>query len=293
MKFKVGDTVRRITMDNYYGDGRTLYVGDIAVVTRVGGYYMDVVANNTVYPGCDPQRFELVDTNYPEHMNCRCSVNPLAIKNVIFNPPATIILWNDGTKSVVKCQNGEPYDAEKGFALAYLKKLLGNGNTFNKEINKWVTYEPPKVEEVKPKSKYYNGYIKCVDNSGNELGYTVGKTYKVVDGKFRNNYGAEMYGWYPDGFRTFSEWTDFSGAKWEEVKSVEVEEAKPESKYYNGYIKCTYPGINDYTLNKIYHVIDGAFIDDCGDRIPPEDFDRFESFEHLCDWSSASWEEVK
>ena len=62
------------------------------------------------------------------------------IKRAIFNPPATIILWNDGTKSVVKCQNGEWYDPEKGFALAYLKKLLGNDNTFNKEINKWVDW---------------------------------------------------------------------------------------------------------------------------------------------------------
>lgn len=65
-------------------------------------------------------------------------VNMPTIKRVIFNPPATIILWTDGTKSVVKCQNGEPFDAEKGFALAYLKKLLGNKNEFNKEIHKWV-----------------------------------------------------------------------------------------------------------------------------------------------------------
>lgn len=60
------------------------------------------------------------------------------IKRVIFNPPATIILWGDNTKSVVKCQPGDTFDAEKGFVLAYLKKLLGNDNTFNKEINKWV-----------------------------------------------------------------------------------------------------------------------------------------------------------
>ena len=59
-------------------------------------------------------------------------------KKVIFNPPATIIIWNDGSKSVVKAQNGEPYDREKGFVMAYLKKLLGNDNTFNKEIHKWV-----------------------------------------------------------------------------------------------------------------------------------------------------------
>ena len=63
------------------------------------------------------------------------------IKRVIFNNPATIILWTDGPKSVVQCQNGEPFDPEKGFALAYLKKLLGNKNEFNKEIHKWVKYD--------------------------------------------------------------------------------------------------------------------------------------------------------
>lgn len=72
-----------------------------------------------------------------------------SVDKVIFNPPATIICWGDGTKSVVKCQNGEPYDPEKGFVMAYLKKLLGNDNTFNKEITKWVKYEEPKVKKTK------------------------------------------------------------------------------------------------------------------------------------------------
>lgn len=60
------------------------------------------------------------------------------IKRVMFNPPATIIFWSDDTKTVVKCQEGDTYNPETGFALAYLKKLLGNDNTFNKEIDKWV-----------------------------------------------------------------------------------------------------------------------------------------------------------
>ena len=60
------------------------------------------------------------------------------VKRAIFNNPATIIYWTDGTKTVVKCQEGDTYDKEKGFVMAYLKKLLGNDNTFNNEINKWV-----------------------------------------------------------------------------------------------------------------------------------------------------------
>ena len=50
----------------------------------------------------------------------------LAVKKVIYNPPATIILWNDGTKTVVKCDPRDEYDPKYGFALCYMKKALGN-----------------------------------------------------------------------------------------------------------------------------------------------------------------------
>ena len=59
------------------------------------------------------------------------------ITNVIFNNPATIVFWSDGTKTVVKAQD-ENFDPEKGLAMAIAKKALGNkGNYFN-EIKKWV-----------------------------------------------------------------------------------------------------------------------------------------------------------
>ena len=74
--------------------------------------------------------------------------NPFAIKNVIFNEPATIVFWADGTKTVVKCQEGDVFDPEKGLAMAFMKKVLGNkGNYFN-EIKKWVPEEY--YEDVEP-----------------------------------------------------------------------------------------------------------------------------------------------
>ena len=48
-----------------------------------------------------------------------------SIKNVIFSPPATIILWGDGTKTVVKCSDGETYDYEVGLAMCLCKRMLG------------------------------------------------------------------------------------------------------------------------------------------------------------------------
>lgn len=60
------------------------------------------------------------------------------IKKVIFNEPATIILWANGDKTVVKCTAGDTYDKEKGFIIAYLKYLLFNGNLLKKQIKEWV-----------------------------------------------------------------------------------------------------------------------------------------------------------
>lgn len=48
------------------------------------------------------------------------------IRKVIFNNPATIVFWEDGTKTVVKRQKGDRWDKEKGIAMAIAKKLYGN-----------------------------------------------------------------------------------------------------------------------------------------------------------------------
>ena len=63
------------------------------------------------------------------------------IKDIIFNEPATIILWADGTKTVVKCQEGEGYDPEKGMAMAISKKALGNKGNYCEVFKKWLPEE--------------------------------------------------------------------------------------------------------------------------------------------------------
>lgn len=55
-----------------------------------------------------------------------CYSNIIKVKKVIFNRPATIVFWSDGTKTVVKCGENDMYDPEKGFYIACAKKLFGN-----------------------------------------------------------------------------------------------------------------------------------------------------------------------
>lgn len=61
-------------------------------------------------------------------------MNKLEIKQIIFNKPATIILWRNGDKTVVKCQKGDKFDKEKGIALCFMKYVLGNKSNFNEII---------------------------------------------------------------------------------------------------------------------------------------------------------------
>ena len=76
------------------------------------------------------------------------SVSAPSIKKVIFNYPATIVLWSDGSKTVVKCQDGDIYDPEKGLAMAISKKALGNKGNYCNEFKKWL----PEDEEEEEKT---------------------------------------------------------------------------------------------------------------------------------------------
>ncbi len=66
------------------------------------------------------------------------------IEDVIFNYPATIVLWSDGTKTVVKAQGDDVYDEEKGLAMAIVKKMLGNEGNYYNVFKQWV----PEKKEV-------------------------------------------------------------------------------------------------------------------------------------------------
>ena len=63
--------------------------------------------------------------------------NYFRIQKVIFNDPATIILWSDGSKTVVKAEN-EEFDPEKGLAMAISKKALGNEGNYYNVFKEWL-----------------------------------------------------------------------------------------------------------------------------------------------------------
>lgn len=83
------------------------------------------------------------------------NLGPEATK-VIFNDPATVVLWSDGTKTVVKCSENDTFDPEIGLAMAICKKAFGNTGAYNDVFRRWVPgYD---IDMMRDKlSKYCSG----------------------------------------------------------------------------------------------------------------------------------------
>lgn len=68
----------------------------------------------------------------------RKPINMQRIKKVIFNNPATIVFWSDGSKTVVKCGENDTFDPEKGLAMAISKKFFDNMGYYYDVFKKWL-----------------------------------------------------------------------------------------------------------------------------------------------------------
>ena len=71
-------------------------------------------------------------------IHTRRQIDMQRIKKVIFNDPATIVFWSDGTKTVVKCGNNDAFDPEKGLAMAISKKFFDNMGYYYDVFKKWL-----------------------------------------------------------------------------------------------------------------------------------------------------------
>lgn len=175
-KYKIGDRVRVINGIGKLQDAMRGRIGTVAVVREIDGVQncwvlIDGFDNphkadptiafhyNQLAPWLNDSKDakELAMSRYLRYKNNGykkevakyCSNATLTvqtvipkIKDVIYNDPATIIFWKDGTKTVVKCKN-EKFDPEKGLAMAFSKKMFGNKGNYYNVFKKWLPDEKP------------------------------------------------------------------------------------------------------------------------------------------------------
>ena len=172
-EFKIGDRVRLI--GNRYYDlvrGGVYTVKSIRYSGFFGHNIMEVYGGKRGY---DPKYFELAPNSrdrgieiseifkkqieycvkypwevYTINSPCKINSNKLKPKRVIFNPPATIVFWDDGTKTIVKKNDEEKeYDIEKAVLYAFFRKQTGMSKTQVCKYFEGLKEEYSKQREVK------------------------------------------------------------------------------------------------------------------------------------------------
>ena len=144
-----------------------IHIGDIVIYSKMDGtrFVVDYIDNRNFLLGIREIRMNEVSINginygnilwvHPEDIiiaNNRYKVeksynSETSIKKVIFNNPATIVFWSDGSKTVVKSYLDD-YDPEKGLAMAIAKKALGNEGNYYNVFKKWLPKDDETIGEL-------------------------------------------------------------------------------------------------------------------------------------------------
>lgn len=100
---------------------------------------------------CDLCQEECFDCEFEEEEPMMWGIPD--VDRIIFNPPATIVFWDDGTKTVVKCMEDQPYEKYAGFAMACMKKMFGSTSRAKAIMNECDVSpdSTPKKSEPQPK----------------------------------------------------------------------------------------------------------------------------------------------
>lgn len=78
------------------------------------------------------------------------------IEKIHISGPCTVIIWSDKTKTMVRLQDGEPYDEEKAVYAAIAKKFIGT----NKSKSNWLDIIRKKMPDEQHNYAFY-GVEKC------------------------------------------------------------------------------------------------------------------------------------
>ena len=78
------------------------------------------------------------ESSYKLHKTMKENVNPYEVKQIIFNKKknTTTVLWADGTVTVIKKKEGDPWDEQAAFAQALAKKVYGSTSSVRKIVEK-------------------------------------------------------------------------------------------------------------------------------------------------------------
>lgn len=86
----------------------------------------------------------------------------LDVKKIIFSGPKTIVLWTDGTKTIVSMSKDElRFDPEVAFCAAYTKKMFGSNSKIKRIIEQKSNFEEYTKAAIENAETEFDKFMKC------------------------------------------------------------------------------------------------------------------------------------
>lgn len=84
------------------------------------------------------------------------------VKKIIFNGPKTIVLWSDGTKTIVSMSKDETnFDPEAAFCAAYTKKMFGTNSKIKRVIKEKSNFEEYTKAAIENAKTEFDKFMEC------------------------------------------------------------------------------------------------------------------------------------
>ena len=84
------------------------------------------------------------------------------VKKIIFSGPKTIVLWSDGTKTIVSMSKDElRFDPKAAFCAAYTKKMFGSNSKIKRIIEQKSNFEEYTKAAIENAETEFDKFMKC------------------------------------------------------------------------------------------------------------------------------------
>lgn len=84
------------------------------------------------------------------------------VKKIIFSGPKTIVLWSDGTKTIVSMSKDElRFDPEAAFCAAYTKKMFGTNSKIKRVIKEKSNFEEYMKAAIENAKTEFDKFMEC------------------------------------------------------------------------------------------------------------------------------------
>jgi hypothetical protein len=84
------------------------------------------------------------------------------VKKIIFSGPKTIVLWTDGTKTIVSMSKDElRFDPEAAFCAAYTKKMFGTNSKIKRVIKEKSNFEEYMKAAIENAKTEFDKFMEC------------------------------------------------------------------------------------------------------------------------------------